>query len=115
MKVIIAGGRDFNNYEFLKERCDYLFQNQTDVEIVSGNANGADKLGEQYAIEKNYSLKIFKAEWDKYGKGAGFIRNTEMSNYADALIAFWDGTSKGTLHMINESRKKNLKVRIINY
>lgn len=115
MKVIIAGGRDFNNYELLKERCDYFLQNQTEIEIVSGNANGADKLGEQYAIERNYSLKIFKAEWDKYGKSAGMIRNTEMSNYGDTLIAFWDGKSKGTSHMINESRKKNLKVRVINY
>jgi hypothetical protein len=115
MKIIIAGGRDFNNYELLKERCDHFFQNQTDIEIISGNANGADKLGEQYATEKNFPLKIFKAEWNKYGNSAGFIRNTEMSNYGEALIAFWDGKSKGTSHMIQEAKRKNLKVRIINY
>ena len=115
MKVIIAGGRDFNNYELLKERCDYFLQNQTDIEIVSGNANGADKLGEQYAIEKNYSLKIFKAEWDKYGKSAGMIRNTEMSNYGDTLIAFWDGKSKGTASMIALAKRQQLKLQVIYY
>jgi hypothetical protein len=115
MKVIIAGGRDFNDYSLLKEKCDFFFQNHIEIEIVSGTANGADKLGEKYANEKGFLLKKFPADWNKYGKSAGFKRNVEMSNYADALIAFWDGKSKGTLHMINEAKIKKLKLRIVKY
>lgn len=60
-------------------------------------------------------LTIFKADWDKHGKAAGFKRNTEMAKYADALIAFWDGKSKGTKHMIDTAKSHNLKVRVIAY
>jgi hypothetical protein len=115
MKVIVAGGRDFSNYELLLESCNHYLQNQSEIEIVSGTANGADKLGEKYAEEKGYQIKKFPADWDKYGKSAGFKRNTEMAEYSDVLIAFWDGKSKGTSHMINTAKNKNLKVRIIKY
>lgn len=112
MKVIIAGSRDFSDYEKLKEVCDYMLSRQTDVEIVSGAARGADILGEQYAKEKGHSLKQFPAEWDKFGKRAGYLRNEDMAKYSDALIAFWDGKSKGTEHMINLAKKHNLKVKV---
>lgn len=112
MKVIIAGSRDFSDYEKLKEVCDYMLSRQTDVEIVSGAARGADILGEQYAKEKGHSLKQFPAEWDKFGKRAGYLRNEDMAKYSDALIAFWDGKSKGTEHMISLAKKYNLKVKI---
>lgn len=115
MRVIIAGGRDFNDYRFLKERCDYFLSSQTDIEIVSGGAKGADSLGERYANERNYGLKIFPADWNKYGKKAGYVRNVEMSEYADGLIAFWNGQSKGTKHMIDIAMKRNLRVRICRY
>jgi len=78
MKVIIAGGRDFNNYELLKEKCDYYLKNINDIEIVSGVACGADKLGEKYASDKNYSIKRFPADWDTLGRGAGHIRNAQI-------------------------------------
>lgn len=103
MKVIIAGGREFNNYELLKKKCDKILINQNEIEIVSGTARGADKLGERYATEKNYSLKKFPANWDLYKKSAGYKRNEEMAQYADALIAFWNQKSKGTKHMKNLS------------
>ena len=112
MKVIIAGSRDFSDYEKLKEVCDYMLSRQTDVEIVSGAARGADILGEQYAKEKGHSLKQFPAEWDKFGKRAGYLRNEDMAKYSDALIAFWDGKSKGTEHMISLAKKHNLKVKV---
>jgi hypothetical protein len=115
MKVIIAGGRNFNDYSSLKEFCDKILINQTDIEIVSGGARGADTLGERYAKERKYDVKIFLANWDKYGRSAGAIRNNLMSDYADGLIAFWDGESKGTKHMIESATKKNLKVRICRY
>lgn len=115
MKVIIAGGRDFNDYELLKDKCDMYLSQQTDVEIVSGTANGADKLGEIYAKERGYRLSQFPADWDSYGKGAGPIRNRQMADYADFLIAFWDRKSKGTENMIYEARKRGLSIRIIKY
>lgn len=112
MKVIIAGSRTFNDYELLKTFADRLLRNLTNVEIVSGGARGADSLGERYAKEKGYKLKIFPAEWDKYGKSAGFMRNIVMGDYADGLIAFWDGKSSGTKHMIDYARQKGLKVGV---
>ena len=115
MKIIIAGSRNFNDYNLLKSSCDNLLTQFTNIEIVSGTARGADKLGERYAREKGYDIKQFPANWDKFGKSAGYIRNDEMAQYADMLIAFWDGTSKGTKHMIDLANKRNLKVEIVNY
>jgi hypothetical protein len=114
MKVIIAGSRDFDDYELLCKYCDHILQNQTDIEIVSGTAKGADQLGERYAKEKEYKITRFPADWS-LGKSAGYIRNEEMAKYADALIAFWNGMSKGSKHMINLANKYNLKIRICNY
>lgn len=115
MKVIIAGGREFNDYPTLCKVCDRMLSKSEDVEIVSGGARGADALGERYAKERGYALKVFTADWDKYGKAAGYIRNDEMSQYGDALISFWDGESKGTGHMIELANKRGLKVKISKY
>ena len=105
MKIIIAGGRNFNDYNKLRESCDNILVNQKDVEIVSGTAAGADTLGERYAQEKGYEVKKFPAQWDLYGKSAGYKRNQQMAEYADGLIAFWDGKSRGTKHMIDIANK----------
>jgi len=115
MKVIIAGGRKYNDYDSLKKYCDYILQNSNDIEIVCGTAYGADKLGEQYGIENEFKIKYFKPDWDKFGKSAGFIRNDEMAKYGDAAIVFWDGKSKGSKHMIDLSIKYKLKLRVFNY
>ena len=115
MKVIIAGSRDFDDYEMLRKYCDFLLQSQTDIEVVSGTAKGADQLGEKYATERGYKIKRFPADWDKHGKAAGYIRNEEMAKYADSLIAFWNGNSKGTEHMINLATKYKLNIRVCNY
>ncbi len=114
MKVIIAGGRKFKDYDKLCRFCNYMLQNQQEIIIISGCAMGADKLGERYAKEKGYSIKQFPANWN-IGKSAGYVRNEEMAKYADALIIFWDGKSKGSEHMINLAKKYNLKIRIYNY
>lgn len=116
-KVIIAGGRDFNNYALLQEYVDkFLSTYSSDsIEIVSGNARGADKLGERYAKEHNLPVKLFPANWDKYGKRAGYLRNQEMADYANMLIAFWDRKSKGTNHMINIAKKAGLIVKVVYY
>ena len=113
MKCIIAGSRSFNDYQLLKDYCNFVFSNTKEpIEIVSGGAKGADLLGEQYAREMGYPLKVFSADWNVKGKSAGFIRNQEMANYADALIAFWDGFSKGTHHMIETAKQCKLNVRV---
>jgi len=114
MKVIIAGGRNFSDYEKLKSFCDETLSDNTDIEIVSGKASGADNLGEQYAKEKGYPVKEFPADW-KLGRGAGYIRNTQMANYSDALIVFWDGKSKGSKNMIETARNKSLKIYVCRY
>lgn len=115
VKVIIAGGRDFDNYDLLKSTCDYLLQYYYDIEIVSGAAKGADSLGERYAKEKGYPIKQFPADWDAHGKSAGYKRNSDMADYGNALIAFWDGKSKGTKHMIDLANNKKITVKIQNY
>jgi len=112
MKVIIAGSRGFNNYETLCKVCDYMLSKQKEIEIVSGTASGADKLGELYAKLNEHSLKKFPADWDNIGKSAGYVRNEQMAKYADALIAFWDGKSRGTKHMIDLATKYKLKVKV---
>jgi hypothetical protein len=114
-KVIIAGGRDFSNYDLLSEKCNHYLGNKTNVEVVSGGAKGADNLGERYAKERNLPVKIFLADWATLGKRAGFVRNVEMAEYADALIAFWDKTSKGTKHMIDTAKENGLSVKVVHY
>lgn len=123
MKIIVAGGRDFSDYNLLKKKLDYYIffgQDRDDpkydtYEIVSGTANGADRLGERYAIENILKIKRFPADWDAHGKAAGYIRNEQMAQYADACVCFWDGKSKGTKHMIDLAQKYNLKLKVVQY
>lgn len=117
MKVIIAGGRHYNDYQTLKEICTKILINcgSVDIEIVSGAAQGADSLGEQFAKEMGYKIKQFPADWNKHGKAAGPIRNSEMAKYSDVLIVFWDSKSKGTKHMIDVAKKNELQVRVYKY
>jgi hypothetical protein len=117
MKIIIAGGREFNDLDLMTNKMDFFLSKATnmDIEIVSGAARGADLLGEEYAKLRNYPVKQFPADWDKFKKGAGYKRNTEMAEYANALIAFWDGKSRGTMHMINIAKKKGLQVKVVEY
>jgi len=112
MRVIVAGSRTFNDYGVLSAYCDRVLSRVVDVEIVSGGARGADSLGELYARERGYPVRVFPAEWEKYGRGAGLRRNVEMAEYADGLIAFWDGESRGTMHMVGVARERGLRVRI---
>lgn len=85
------------------------------IVIVSGGCAGADLLGERYAKENGYSIDRYPAEWKEYGKIAGIMRNAVMADNADALIAYWDGISRGTKNMIDEARKRGLAVRIKRY
>lgn len=108
MKVIIAGSRSIKDkqfvYDAIKNSCFDI------TEVVSGNANGVDKLGEQWAAEHGIKVTVFKPQWDLFGKQAGLVRNTEMARYADALIAVWDGKSNGTRDMIRKASMFNLLI-----
>lgn len=113
MKVIIAGSRTFNDYKLVCETMESL-----DIvidEIVSGGATGADELGEIWAFGHHIPIKRFSAEWDKYGKAAGPIRNTKMGEYADFLVAFWDGKSRGTKNMIDYMKLHNKHGKVVIY
>lgn len=118
-KVIIAGGRDFRNYNGLKNYCDEILKNMVEqgyeIKIISGTANGADKLGERYANERGYEILQFPADWNTFGKRAGYIRNKQMAENADACICFWDGASRGTKLMIQIAKEKQLPLRVIPY
>ena len=117
-RVIVAGTRTFANYPLLCSRCDGLLVNKKithRIVIVSGTAMGADTLGERYAHEHGYDLRRFPADWATHGRSAGIKRNITMSDNADALIAFWDGQSRGTAHMIKTAKEKGLLVRVIQY
>ena len=117
-KVIIAGSRGFSNYRLLREQCNkYLREKKktSNIIIVSGHARGADTLGEKYAQDEGFDLEIYPAQWKKLGKQAGYRRNEQMAEVADALIAFWDGESKGTKHMIDIMNAKNLQVKVVEY
>ena len=117
-KIIIAGGRDFMDYNLLKEKTNKILQEKKvthKIVIISGCARGADTLGLRYASENAFDVEEYPADWDKYGKKAGYVRNVEMAENADALIAFWDGKSKGTKHMIDMATERNLPIRVIRY
>ena len=120
MRVIVAGGRDFNDYDLLKTICDKMLshvKSTHQVTIVSGGANGADALAIKYAREtdNDYNLVIMNADWDTHGKSAGYIRNSQMADFATHLIAFWDSGSRGTKNMIETARKKHLITHVVTY
>lgn len=118
-KIIIAGSRNFENYEYLEEQTKNLIKslnvNNALITIISGKAQGADTLGERFAKENKLSLLEFPADWEKYGKKAGYLRNAEMANHATHLLAFWNGSSPGTKHMIDIATQKNLTVKVCEY
>jgi len=110
MKTIIAGSRDIIDYNLLLTAIDLAKDNDIHVtEVVCGMAWGADMLGRRYAILNNLPLHDFPADWETHGNRAGYLRNIEMSENADSLIALWDGASKGTHNMIDIADEKGLK------
>lgn len=114
-RVIVAGGRDFEDYEYLEKSMNHLLSKiKRKIVVVCGAARGADKLGERYAKEHGYEVRYYQADWS-IGKSAGYLRNLEMAQNADALVAFWDGKSKGTNHMIQTAKKYGLDTRIKRY
>lgn len=104
MKVAVVGSRTITDYSVVRE----ILGNYTITQIVSGGAKGIDSLAEQFSatVMLPNAPKVFLPDWQTHGKGAGFIRNKEIVNYADTVIAIWDGVSKGTKHSIDYARKQ---------
>lgn len=111
MKTIIAGGR--NTRISMKQMMDIIYRSGIAIsEVVSGCSGSVDLLGEKWANFVHLPIRSFPADWEGQGRKAGPIRNRMMAEYAEALIAVWDGESKGTKNMIEEARKRNLKVYV---
>lgn len=112
MKLVIFGSRSFSQIDLVRNHLDE-FTGVT--EVVSGGARGADQLGELVAQERNIPVKIFPAEWDRYGKSAGYRRNEVMARYADQGLAFWDCQSCGTKNMIDLLQKGGKPCKVITF
>lgn len=114
-RIIVAGSRGFNDDALLAKK---LAERATAIgtfEIISGGAKGADQAGEQYAIEHGINFVRVPAEWNRYGKAAGMIRNQHMSFLASHLVAFWDGRSHGTRNMIDTAKADRLDVDVVRF
>jgi hypothetical protein len=115
-KVIVAGSRNITSYELVEETLlawmGWYDITSRDMTIVSGTARGVDQLGEQFARDYATDLIKMPADWDRFGKSAGYKRNREMAKVADAAVIFWDGESKGTKHMIDLAKEYNLKLHV---
>ena len=109
MRTIIAGSRDFTVYGILKQAMEGF---EKPTVVLSGNARGADQLGERWARENNIRIERYIPNWH-LGRGAGFARNIQMAQNAERLIAFWDGNSRGTKHMIDTARAYDLIVEVV--
>ena len=109
MKIAIVGSRSFNDYNYLEEEINKYNDITT---LISGGARGADLLAENYATLNCVPIVVHKANWKKYGKSAGFIRNELIIKSADLVLAFWDGISKGTAHSIKLCLKHHIALKI---
>ncbi|WP_395809291.1 DUF2493 domain-containing protein [Daejeonella sp.] len=112
MKLAVIGSRTLTNRELVHKKLEEL---KDEIELmVSGGAKGADLLAQKWAEENNVATKIFKPEWEKYGKSAGILRNRKIIESCDYCIAFWDGISKGTKSSIDFCVKMNKPYLIVN-
>lgn len=110
MRTIIAGSRTCRNEAHLQDALAHA--GWMPITVISGGAFGADQLGEFWARRKGIPIEVYKPDWNGLGKSAGYIRNREMADKAEALIALWDGKSKGTKHMIDIALEKGLVVLV---
>ena len=111
-KLVVAGSRSFADFDRLSADLDYLLSKKSpdDVEIVSGGAVGADALAERYARSRGLAFRAFPADWRRWGKLAGPIRNRQMADYGSAVVVYWDGRSRGSADMISSASAAGLRV-----
>ena len=104
-KLAVVGSRSITDYSFIKRLLDRKLDS---IEcIISGGARGVDTLAERWANENRIPIKVFPADWDRWGKRAGYIRNETIIKECDICLAVWDGQSKGTLHSVTLCKKYN--------
>lgn len=116
MNIIVAGSRSFKDFNLMVEKLDKILSNiKSEITIISGGAQGADLMGEAYATYRGHKCLTMPAEWDKYGRSAGYKRNEAMAEIATHCVVFWDGKSPGSRHMINIATRKGLKTRTVRY
>ena len=117
IKIVIIGSRDFSDYGYFKSEFELFLEenNIKDYKIVSGGARGADTFGRNYAKSQNKEIIEFIPNWEKYGKRAGFLRDYDIWNNSNIGIAFWDGTSTGTAHSFEITKKQNKTLKVIHY
>ena len=112
-RVVIAGCRDYDNYDEAKAFIDFCLSNirkNYKIIIVSGCASGADAMGERYAKENGFKVERYPADWKKYGRSAEPKRNKQMAEVCDYVICFWDEKSRGTKSMIEYAKRCNKPV-----
>lgn len=115
MRIAIVGSRDFHDYKSMKIFIfDKIKLHQIET-IVSGGASGADTLAEKFAKEFNLKLEVYKANWELYGKKAGFVRNKDIVKNSEVIFAFWDGKSKGTENTIYLAEKSKKQVFVMEF
>lgn len=116
MRLIIAGGRTFTNLALMTEKLDHLIHKTDEpITVISGTARGADQLGEKYAELRGYEVEQYPAQWDVYGRSAGYKRNEQMAGVATHCVVFWDGHSRGSKHMIDLAQTHGLELRVVRY
>jgi hypothetical protein len=115
MRVIVAGSRGFTDVARLFVNLDHFHARWPITAIISGTASGADTLGEQWAKNRGVPVVRMPADWNTHGKSAGYKRNEQMAEVADYLLAFWDGKSRGTKHMIDIAARRGLTMTVIRY
>jgi hypothetical protein len=118
LHLIVAGSREWRDYARMVRKLDHLTQNYDEVVVVSGCAIGADTLGERWARSRGHTVAQFPADWRNQGKKAGNLRNLVMLDYVQsqehcAVAVFWNGTSKGSKHMILTSEIRGVPLRVI--
>lgn len=111
MKVVIAGSRHLTDVKYLDIIQECIKRSKFEItEVVSGGAKGIDQFAIEWAKKTFIPYKVYQPLWDAYGKAAGPLRNRQMADYADGLIAIWDNSSRGTANMIDEMKKLNKPV-----
>ena len=103
MKIAIVGSRDYKNLDKVE---NYILQlDPANDVVISGGARGVDKVAELSAKQRGIPTVIFEANWKEFGRSAGFRRNADIVKAADSIVAFWDGSSRGTQHTVDLARK----------
>lgn len=115
VRVAIIGSRGFNDPRLVASTMNSVLEKFEVTEVVSGGARGADTLGEQWAKAHGIPTRVFLADWDRFGKSAGFRRNHDIIAGCDLCVAFWDGASRGTAHSLGLAREAGKRILVVRY